>query len=308
MHIILIFLLITNIVTVYLLMQGSGTGSASEFELLSPQIAKLGVDEFLEKQDALSASYYELRNSINSTIIKGNDNYGFYMEDLITGAWIGINEKGNFMPASLIKVPVAVGVMKKVQDGDMSLDDEWTLIESDIDYSFGDLCEKGAGYTTTIGNLVELSLKESDNTANTALSRTLTTKNLQEAVIACGLHLPNSSTSSLYITPKEYSNVFRSLYFSTYLRRPFSEFVLSEMINTSYENFVAGGLPSSVKFSHKIGEIDYGNGEIFLHDCGIVYLPKKPYFICIMTNNVQKEEVEETMSRISKTVFEYMKI
>lgn len=301
MHLILIFLLITNVFTVYLLLQDNDTSSGSEFELLSPQVARLEVDEFLEKQDALSASYFSLKNTINSTIIKGNGNYSVYVEDLTTGAWIGINEKVSFVPASLVKVPVVVGVMNRVQDGEISLNDQFELIESDIDCEFGDLCEMGVGYKTTIGDLVQLSLKESDNTAHRALLRLLDAEKMQEAAVSSGINMEAGRS----ITTKQYSNVFRSLYYSTYLRRPFSEYILSEMIETPYEDAAAAGLPSDVKFSHKIG-VHSDNGILSMHDCGIVYLPKKPYLFCVMTRGVQQEQAKEIISQISKTTFEYM--
>ena len=67
---------------------------------------------------------------------------------------------------------------------------------------------------------------------------------------------------------------------------------------------VSTGIPSSVEFSHKIGINDDPNG-LYIHDCGIVYLPGKPYFICVMTKNVRGNVAEDVMYRISKTVFDY---
>lgn len=111
------------------------------FELLSPTIAWLEVDDFLEKQKIFTVSYEDLKPVIEEKITKGvNGKYGFYFEDLTTGAWLGINEKEEFVPVSLLKVPMMITVLKKVEQNTLFLSDEIEILPQDIDLAWEGAC------------------------------------------------------------------------------------------------------------------------------------------------------------------------
>ena len=317
-HVLLAFFLILNILLSYFLIKETQKSNSLEsridalesenFDLLDPYIAHMSMDTFLEKQDTLTLSYTKLRDNINSTIqSEAKGKFGFYMEDLTTGSWIGINERMKFVPVSLKKVPVVMGIMKKVESGELRMNQTFTLKKSDIDPKFGDLWEKGIGYNITLNELVDLTLKNSDNTAHNVLIRTISDEETLQAVIASGMPIPitssdwNSYSATKYgASPKQYSNVFRGLYYSTYLKRPFSQYMLSEMINTSDNPRITAG--SKVQTF----ESDPYFSSTYYHDCGIVYLPKKPYIICMMSSGINETDAEKIMGKISKIVFDYM--
>ncbi len=274
------------------------------FSLLDPSVARLEIDEFLEKQKTFTVSYATFRQSIEQMLKMEGGEYGVYFEDLTTGAWFGINEKGKFWPASLLKVPTMVAILKEVEEGRLDLNQSVTLQASDLDSMAGALAAKGTGYKTTIVDLLRILIKESDNTANKALLRHISQQNYARAWIALGMHIGNGSEESLFLSPKEYITTLRSLYMSSYLRRPFSQLALSLMIDTEYESMIPAGISSGVKVAHKVGMwTDYGS----FHDCGIIYEPDKPYMLCIMSKNVTEQKADEMTSRISRKIYEYVK-
>ncbi len=91
--------------------------------------------------------------------------YGLYYEDLQSGAWVGYNEREKFIPQSLFKVPLAMTILKKVERGDLSLDETITLREEDLDPSSGTLYKKGSGHQMQLKDLLKVMIEQSDNTA-----------------------------------------------------------------------------------------------------------------------------------------------
>ena len=281
-------------------------GQSGKFNLLSPQIAWLDLEDFLEKQKTLTTSYAYMRPSIEGILKGTNGTYGVYFEDLTTGAWVGINERSKFVPASLLKLPILVAALKKVETGEIKLNDVVTLEQEDIDYRSGYLAYKGVGHKTTVKELLIYLMNESDNTALKAIGRRyLQDEDIQEANLAMGLPI---ATPDETISPKEYSSIFRSLYHSSYLRRTFSETALSILLETGFTDQLPAGVPKNIQISHKVGiyydEEQFGPDRAFFHDCGIIYIPEKPYILCVMSRNSTREESNNVISQISSSIYE----
>lgn len=274
----------------------------NEFDLISPEIAWLDTNSFLEKQKYYTIQYTPLKNQLIKKIDNSKGYYGLYFEDLNTGAYIGINEKEMFIPQSLFKVPLMVAILKKVQNGEIILEDKVFLSKQDLDPAYGTLYKKGIGYSITVKELLIIMIKESDNTAMNALSNNFINREDYLEVLSV-MGLPESKDGSIYVSPKEYSNIFRSLYFSNYLKRTFSELALSIMLETDFKDQLSAGIPKNVKISHKFG-VDNVHG--IYHDCGVIYLPEKHYLLCIMSKNNTQQEANLVISDLSKIVYTYM--
>lgn len=278
-----------------------------KFQLISSDIAWMDLGDFLAIQNQYSVEYQKLKKELLEVVNGPNINgtYGVYFEDLNTGAWIGINERDEFIPSSLLKVPVIVAVLKKIEKGELSLDQKVSLKAEDLDLKSGTLGLKGEGYELTVRELLVYLIKESDNTALfTIYSQLLDETDVAEAKLAMGL--PVGDNDNFYaIGPKHYSNILRSLYYSAYLRRTFSELALSLMSETEYNTQLPAGLPKNIPISHKIGFFYSEDGKAGYHDCGIIYYPNKPYILCVMSTNTSKAEADITIARISKTTYAY---
>lgn len=275
-----------------------------KFDLLSANIAWMDVDDFLEKQKTMAASYTGLKQELLSyRDSQGLDGrYSIYFEDLTTGAWVGIDEKEKFIPASLLKMPTLVAIMKKVEVGGISLDTTVVLTSDMIDYESGTLAYNGAGYAITVRELLKYMIRESDNTALWALNSLITTQEYVDARAAIGLPMPKS-TDEASVSPKEYANILRALYFSTYLRRTFSQLTLSMLAETNYDGQLQSGVPEGVKVAHKVGYYEDGGNY---HDCGIVYAPGKPYILCVMSKDSTLTEANAAIKGISSIVYKHV--
>jgi beta-lactamase class A len=271
-----------------------------DYQLLSPDIAWLSANDFLLRQQQTTTRYSDLKNSVSIILSNTKGQYAFYFEDLTTGAWIGINENQEFMPLSLFKVPVMIATLKEVETGQATLDQVVVLDKLDIDNRSGDLWKKGAGYKITVKDLLLHLIHQSDNTAFEALNRHVIDKDIMfESVIAMGL--PEPTLNDTRVTVKEYSAMLRGLYFSTYLRKPFSELALTLMLESDFNSQIPAGLPKDVKVAHKVG---FYTWEGYYHDCGIIYATNKPYLLCVMSMNTDIKEADRVISQISKITYD----
>lgn len=312
MSVFLLISIIINIIFIFFIIQLNNkikenkrdfSEKLNEFELISSDIAFLDINSFKEKQKQYSLQFYDLKNQISLELKKSKGHYGIYFEDINTGTSIGINEKEDFIPQSLFKVPLMVAILKKVEEEQISLEDNLTLSKYDLDSFYGDLYKKGIGYNSSIRELLTILIKKSDNTAMNVLSNNLINKEDYLTVLSV-MGLPESKDDSVYVSPKEYSNMFKSLYFSNYLKRPFSELALSVMLETEFKDQLSSGIPKNIKISHKFG-VDNTSGVY--HDCGIIYFPNTPYLLCVMSKNNTQTEANSVISNISKITYNFMK-
>ena len=78
-----------------------------------------------------------------------------------TGSNISLNKDAEFYPASLLKVPVAMAVARKIEKGEWKWTKQLVLMSTDKDDKFGTLYKEPTNSTHTIENLVRRSLSDS---------------------------------------------------------------------------------------------------------------------------------------------------
>lgn len=260
-------------------------------------------------QEHFIVNLQPLREDLRALVNREQDfDIAIYLEFLNTGANIAINTDQGIWPASLSKVPLAMAVIKKAENGVWSLDNELILFEQDKDRNSGDLYNNPVGSRFTIEELLRKLLGYSDNTAYRILLRNMKSSELQPIVEELGLEAlfqPDGRVSA-----KEYSRIFRSLYVSSFLKRENSQKLLEWLTDSSFKEFLSAGLPQEVNFAHK-----WGRNENFgvWADSGIVYSPSRPYLITVMIKDKagagldKDEKVKALMREISQKAYEYFK-
>ena len=95
---------------------------------------------------------------------------------------------------------------------------------------------------------------------------------------------------------------------SSYLKAEDSNKVLSILTKTDFNDKIAAGVPKEVPVAHKIGVFG-GKGELsqeVFSDCGIIYVPNRPYTLCIMTRGDDENIARQHMKNISQLVYGYV--
>lgn len=278
--------------------------------------SSLGPMAVLQDRQDTFINFQPLRESLQNNYAERDDYLvSIYFEYLPTGAHINIKKDARIWPASLIKIPVGMAVMKKVERGDWKLSNELVILDEDKDKEFGELFRKPTGTTITIERLLKEALARSDNTAHFTLLRNLDSSELEEVFAHLGFdeiletlkRSPSGAEIDNRMTARSFSIFFRSLYNATYLSPEYSQRFLNILLNSPRE-YLALGLPKDVPFAHKTG---IRTDDRAWTDSGIVYLPRRPYLLTVMIQEKPGASdpafsPETIFSMISKEIYDYV--
>ncbi len=237
-------------------------------------------------------------------------NVSVYIRNVNLGKWMGIDEDAVYDPSSMLKVAVMIGYLNEAQS-DPTILDKFLPYKSVSDpgqyFKPDEVLSNGQH---TVKELINAMIKDSDNDALASLyayNRASFVEVLKELQIPP----PPTVDTTDFVSAKEYSTIFRTLYSSSYLDTAFSEEALKILSETDFTQGLVAGVPAGVTVSHKFGEhTTLANSSAIqsrqLHDCGIVYLPNDPYFICVMTRGSSFEQLEAIISGISRITYDAM--
>lgn len=280
----------------------------NEFPLLNPRLKTYNLDSPEERSSKLFVTLAPLKEELMGYLGENKNNVAFYIEDLNTGSWVGWQEREQFIAASLLKTPISIAVMKKIDKGEWNYETTFALEEQYKDASFGELWKEETGKKITIRRLMELMLEKSDNTAAFILLNHLTLQERDDVFYHIGVANPEDAGEKptfATLTAKDLASVFRALFNATYLRRASSSYVLDLLTQTEFDQTISKSIPKNIKIAHKIGNFLVPNQEENYHDCGIVYYPEHPYLYCIMTKKQDAKSAENIISTTSLKIFNY---
>jgi beta-lactamase class A len=296
-----IVILFLVILSVHLLLNEKVSTDTTSEGLLSPRV----YSGLLPAESHLIFNLKPLEDALNLYIEKEEANVSVYIVNLRDGASIGIRENQQFEPLSLNKLPLAIIILEKVEQGELSMDEKIKIREEFVDNSSGTLYER---------NLSELSIKEllyymladSDNTAaDTLLSLTSSDEVTRLSTYLNYYPSLKKGEITFSTSPKSNYNIFMSLYLSTILTAEHSEFIMSALANSTFNIHSLAGIPEDVVIAHKYGGY-YFNDEERFHSCGIMYLNQSRFFYCVMTASVEPKKANEITGNIVHGIYTYV--
>lgn len=265
-----------------------------------PYLSKRILMEF--PQDIL-INFLPLRKKIKETTRSYGKSFAVYFEYLPTGTSIGINEKDEFIAASLFKLPVVMAYYRHKEQAHNDADPTIKLKKDMLDKRFGDLWQKGEGYEINLKDAVRTTLEKSDNTAARALVPQIAQEDFADVYQGLDIDLKVKDQGAL-LSAKQYASILKALFYSAVLTKDHSQEILSYMTQTDFHDKLPAGIPDNVSVAHKIGVVELENYEAYL-DCGIVYLPRRPYVLCMISQS-DEETARIRMKNMSKVVYEYV--
>lgn len=244
-------------------------------------------------------------------------NASVYFADLTTGQWASVNGNDKYYPSSLGKVPIMMAYYAMAESSSSILDEKNSYPAGATDLNTQQEIPPASAITLgkkyTNEQLIESMIKYSDNDAADVLTTRATTAELQGVQdVYSDLQVPLetdvTASSSDFMTPQQYSILFRTLYNATYLSRDYSEKALALLAQTDFTQGIVAGVPSSTVVSHKYGLASYLSAGVpyqwELHDCGIVYASGYPYVLCVMTKGTTSIAAQEkTIADISAAAY-----
>jgi beta-lactamase class A len=234
-------------------------------------------------------------------------NASIYFRDLNNGPWFSTKPDETFSPASLLKVPLMISVLKRAET-----DPE--LLGRKIRFSgFADHNEiqnikpdkklvPGAVYT--IDELLHNMIVYSDNNASALIEDFFEASILKDVYRVVGLTWPSDGQKH-EMSVESYARFFRILFNASYLNREMSEKALGYIAEVDLRDGLVEAVPRDIRVAHKFGElINAADGARQLHECGIVYYPNHPYLLCMMTKGHSFEDLDKTINKVSHVVYD----
>jgi beta-lactamase class A len=282
---------------------------SSRFKYINPLIYIDNSHHVYEELNPLKEQLEEYTNNQieDNKITKAS----VYYRDLNTGVWTGVNPDDKYVPASILKVATMMVYLREIEDN-QNIMNERLLYKKNIDerQNYPPTYELEDGYYP-VSKLLGQALVESDNAAERALSQARP-QGYNELYAALRLPVRQLRLDD-FMSPRDVSRIFRSLYSSTYLLNSYSEQALEFLTKTNFNKGITAAIDSDVQIAHKFGEhtvyhLDPRKTPDYqLHDCGIVYYPGNPYFICVMTEGKNLANQEKFISEISAIAYSFVK-
>jgi beta-lactamase class A len=268
-------------------------------------------------EDDAGEQYTPLTNILQSYIQNAKNNkeaedVSVYVRDLNSNIWTGVNQNDKYSPASMLKIATLMAFLEQSESNPALLSDSVKIPasfpnnDSDQDY-YPPPHPLSPGNTYTNAQLLTAMISSSDNNAVVWLDDELGPTPLN--TIYTDLQMPQENSGGIdYMSPGLFSRLYRVLYNATYLSPELSEKTLEILTHTDFAQGIPSGVPASTTIAHKFGERTFTTsaGTVTgreLHDCGIVYYPNNPYFICVMTKGTSFPALEKIISDISALVW-----
>ena len=235
---------------------------------------------------------------------------GYCVVDLTSGTRFTRLEKEVFPTASTIKLAILYELFAQAQEGRLSLDQPRTLDRAAAVGGSGILFELGTP-SLSLRDYAILMVVMSDNTATNVLIDAVGMTNVNKRMQALGLVDTKLRRQMIDLaaarrgdenvsTPAEIARLLEA-YFRAEGLQPASAAAALDILKKRKSTALTRGVPGSVPVASKPGGL-----EGVQVDAGIVYLPKRPYIVSVMTTWLYRDQDgEKGIEDISRAAYEY---
>jgi beta-lactamase class A len=222
---------------------------------------------------------------------------------------LSINSNYKYLPASLIKVPSMIAYYKMAQVDPTILThtlvhppQKLDLYSQNIHPSKTIQSEK----PYTVDQLISDMIIYSDNEATDLLLTSTDIKRVYKVYTDLGIKSPDYTNIDDTISIEDCAKFFKVLYDESYLNDYFSQKALLLLTHADYKDGIVAGVPNSILVAHKFGERTIRGARKIsqFHECGIVYDPKNPYLLCVMTDGNNIYAQSEVVKKVSQVIYQ----
>lgn len=215
---------------------------------------------------------------------------GVYIQNLQTGRVVAINADTVFPTASMVKLPILLGVLRKMQQGELAYQQTLTYTKN-LFYSSDDITGSLQDSTQqTLSKLILLMLSVSDNTASLwlqklanadSINQWLTQQDFTQTKInsrVAGREAARTVYGWGQTTPKEMALLLLKTVDGTLLPDSLTTLATRVLGRNYWDEQAISALPPNVFVASKNGCVNASRSEVLY-----VQAPKQPFVICICT-------------------------
>ena len=220
-------------------------------------------------------------------------NYSFYFEDLQSGFTYGYNENVPMIAAGCMKLPIAISLIKAVEDGKADFMKKIKISSSDKVYGTGIIHEFNER-DYTIFELLVIMLIQSDNTAANKIIDIVGMEQINEDIIAMGLKNTklNRKTKDERMKDTDIENItsaydlcimWKHLYNGTFLSKDNGQMLIDILQRQQIKNKLALYIPEDLKveISSKTGD-----KQGVENDTEYIAMDKGNFTFTVLSNNI----------------------
>jgi len=254
----------------------------------------------------------ELARGIEEIVAGAGGLVGVAVRDVRRGRALDLRADEVFPSASVIKVPILVELMARVEAGDLRLDDRVTLRDAEKVDGSGVLSMLHEGLELTLEDLAHLMITVSDNTASNLLIDLLGCDRISARLAGLGLTKTQLQRKFYdfdarekgfdnWATAGELADLLVAIERRAVVSAAACETMLAIMRKQQFDGRIPKLLPPDTPVANKTGSISTAS-----HDIGIVYAPAGPIALAVLTRDIPDSAVAEGVIRhIARLVFCY---
>ena len=248
-----------------------------------------------------------------------NGEIGVYVHDLTKNRVVSIHADTVFPTASMVKIPILTGIMRKIESGELQYHQPLIYKDSLLYEGEDILGSLKNNEKIELSKVIMLMLTMSDNTASLWL-QTLAGKGARINELMDSLGLPDTRVNSRtpgretnrtqfgwgQTTPREMATLMEKIVNKEVISNLASEKMLRLLGRSYWDEEAISQIPSDVFIASKSGAVDASRNEVLY-----VNGKKCRYLFCVCTKNNKdkswdaKNEAWELTRKISKLLWEY---
>lgn len=244
---------------------------------------------------------------------------GIYVKNLNTQKEVLIEADSIFPTASIVKVPILVGIFDKIEKEELTLDQKFTYRSSQQYGGSGLMQFFKDSSETDLATLIGLMISYSDNVTsiwNQQLAGGGSTINQLMDHLGLVNTKVNSRTEGRneiwkkygwgQTTPREMATLVTQIFQGKVVSTKASDKMYRYLGNIFYNERSLSQIPPYVNTASKTGSVDEARGEVVF-----VNAPSGNYVFCVLTNNIKDQswtknnEAEEITRKISHLLWNY---
>jgi beta-lactamase class A len=261
----------------------------------------------------------KLEREIKSMMEGFQGDIGIYVRNLQNGKTVSINADTVFPTASMIKIPILIGTMKKIEEGTISLNQELTYRDSLLYAGVDILGSLRDSERIELGKVIMLMLTMSDNTASLWLQSLAGTgaeinsfmENMGFVYTRVNSRTPGREGNRRQYgwgqtTPREMATLMEKLVNGEVINPDRSAEMIRLLGRNYWDEYAISQIPFDVFVASKGGAVDQSRSEVLFVNGG-----GARYIFCICTKNnkdnswQKTNEAWELTRKISKKLWDH---
>lgn len=260
----------------------------------------------------------KLQLQVEELVKDYNGDIGIYVKNLKTNKVVQISADSIFPTASIVKIPILIGIIDKIGKGELAYHQDLTYADSLLYAGEDILGSFKNGEKIHLSKVVMLMLTTSDNTASLWLQKLAGTgTSINEILAQNGFDNTRVNSRTLdreadrnkygwgQTTPKEMSSILEKLYQGKIINDSLSKKMIRLLGRNYWDEEALSEIPSTIFVASKSGAVDASRSETLL------VMAKQPYIFTILTKN-NKDKSWETnneawvlIRKLSKLLYNY---